>query len=109
MHAFFLGTKVLLASFLIAGRTRAVHQLIPAVLVCVGLNMAPRDNFLAPFTRERTPHRKIIAHVGQKSGNVEIDIPRRSAACGTGEVVSAGSKSSDSKVQARLAKHMVAS
>jgi hypothetical protein len=63
MHASFLPLKILFPGHLITGFIRARHGPIPAVFIHMGLDMAPRNDFLAALREEGTPYLDLVAHI----------------------------------------------
>lgn len=108
MHALILRTEILLASLLIARGAGAVHQLIPTILVRMGLDMAPRNNLFATLRREWTPHGNLIAHIRQESRDIQVDISCRGSTRRTCEVVSTRGEAPNRGIQAGLAEYMIA-
>ena len=106
MHAFLIRIEILFPSFLITRPTWTVHESVPTVLINMGLDMTPGNNLYTPPIRKRTFHSDIIAHIGQESRYICMDLLRRIPAGGTCEAIPVGG-SSDGRTQAFLAEHMV--
>jgi hypothetical protein len=65
MHAFFIGTKILLPGLLVAKCPRAIHEPIPTIFIDVSLNMTSRYSFLATLVREWALYSYVVAHIYQ--------------------------------------------
>lgn len=106
MHASLIRIEILFPSFFITRLAWTVHGSVATVLVNMGLDMTPGNNLCTTPIRKRTFHPDIIAHIGQESRYICVDILRRSPASGTCEAIPVGGSSGDGRTQAFLAEHM---
>ena len=107
MHTSLIRIEILIPGFLITLLTWTVYESIPTVLINMRLDMAPGNNLCTAPIRKQTFHPDIIAHIGQESRYICMDLLRRGPAGGTCEAIPVGGSSGDGRTQAFLAEHMV--